>query len=79
MLFFSGGGAVFHLRLGGGGWALPVSCDVATSSDFPFGFTPTPKNLPFPKALRTHFLKAFGPKDLSIKGVWAMLSLRVCQ
>ena len=29
-----------------------------------------------PKALRTHLFKAFGPKDHTMKGCWATLSLR---
>ena len=32
---------------------------------------------PYPKALRTNIFKAFGPKDHTIKGFWAILSLRV--
>ena len=32
--------------------------------------------LPFPKALRTHILRHFGPKYHTIEGFWAILSLR---
>ena len=33
--------------------------------------------VPSPKALRTHVLKLFGPKDHIFKGFWAILSHRV--